>query len=215
MEVIPGGVDAERFKPVADRRALRRSLGLPTEGLLLLTVRRLIARMGLKNLVDAMPMVLEREPHACLLVGGKGYLRESLRERVAQLGIESGVRLVGFIDEALLPKYYAASDLFVLPTVSLEGFGMVTLEALSSGTPVLGSSAGATPEILRRLDTRLLLEGTEPEHLAGAILRFARMDGREDLRRRCRAFVEENYRWDEVVLRLEKTMEEMVSCGEL
>lgn len=215
VRVIPGGVDADRFRPVTDRKALRRDLGLPVEGLLVLTVRRLIARMGLENLIDAMTTVLENEPDACLLIGGRGYLHQSLRERIAQLGIEDAVRLVGFIDEALLPKYYAASDLFVLPTLSLEGFGMVTLEALSSGTPVLGSSAGATPEILRSLDPGLVLEGTEPQRLASGILKFAKMEGQEELRRRCRTFVEEHYRWDGVVDQMEKTMEEMVASGEL
>ncbi|TET46687.1 glycosyltransferase family 1 protein [candidate division TA06 bacterium] len=209
VRIIPGGVDTERFKPVVDRNALRRSLGLPLEGFLVLTVRRLIARMGLENLMDAMPIVLEGNPQTYLLIGGRGYLYESLRNRAVRLGIEHRVKVLGYIDDGLLPKYYAASDLFVLPTLSLEGFGMVTLEALASGTPVLATAAGASPEILSRLDSRLILERLEPQHIAKQILEFISMEGREELGKRCRAFARENYGMDMITGQIEEAMEEV------
>ena len=209
VRVIPGGVDTERFKPVVNRNDLRRSLGLPLDGFLLLTVRRLIARMGLENLMDAMPVVLEEKPHTYLLIGGKGYLYESLRNRAVRLGIEDRVKILGFIDDGLLPKYYAASDLFVLPTLSLEGFGMVTLEALSSGIPVLATAAGASPEILGRLDSGLVLERPEPQHIARQILQFIDMEGREELGKRCRAFARKNYGLDMIAGQIEEAMEEV------
>jgi glycosyltransferase involved in cell wall biosynthesis len=206
---IPAGVDTERFKAALDRKALKKSLGLPQEGFLILTVRRLIARMGLENLMDAMPIVLRRKPEAYLAIGGRGYLFDSLKERIARQGLHDRVEMLGFIDEAALPEYYASSDLFVLPTLSLEGFGMVTLEALSCGTPVLGTSAGATPEILGPLDRRLILDGAEPDELADGILKFADMGDRETLRARCRAYVEKNYGWQAIADAFEGLMKEM------
>jgi glycosyltransferase involved in cell wall biosynthesis len=192
---------------------LRRKLGLPEQGFLILTVRRLIARMGLENLIDAMKTVHEKDPDAHLLIGGQGYLLRSLKERVSRRGLGDRVRLLGYVDDELLPEYYAASDLFVLPTLSLEGFGMVTLEALACGTPVLGSDAGATPEILRDLDPGLILEETEPESLGRAILRQREAARNTKLQAKCRSYVEENYSWEKVTDRFEKTMTEMVNRG--
>jgi glycosyltransferase involved in cell wall biosynthesis len=211
--VIPGGVDTERFVPVSDVKRVRRRLGLPEDGFLVLTVRRLIARMGLENLVDAMQTVVRSEPDAHLLIGGRGYLLESLRKRVDRAGLGKSVRLLGYIDDGLLPEYYAASDLFVLPTISLEGFGMVTLEALSCGRPVLGTNAGATPEILKGLDEDLILERVDPEHIADAILRHKNKCLDPEMRSRCRRYVEQRYSWAAVTDRVEETMAELAGRG--
>ncbi len=206
--IVPAGVDTERFRPVPDRAAARRELGLPEDGLIVLTVRRLIARMGLEHLIDAMKTVADREPRAYLLIGGKGYLYELLAERIARTGVAGRVKLLGYIEDSLLPKYYAASDLFVLPTLSLEGFGMVTLESLACGTPVLGSRVGATPEILGRLDRSLILERTDPDYLAQAVLGSLARGEDAEFRARCRAFATENYSWEVVTGVIERIMEE-------
>jgi len=211
--VVPGGVDTDRFRAISDVKNVRRRLGLPEDGFLVLTVRRLIARMGLENLVDAMKIVLESEPDAHLLIGGRGYLMERLKRRAGAAGLGERVKLLGYIDDDLLPEYYAASDLFVLPTLSLEGFGMVTLEALASGTPVLGTNAGATPEILRGLDEDLILQRSDPEYIADAILRRKGKYLTTEMRSRCREYVEQRYSWKAVTDRVERTMMELAEHG--
>jgi len=204
---------ADRFRAISDVKNVRRRLGLPEDGFLVLTVRRLIARMGLENLVDAMKIVLESEPDAHLLIGGRGYLMERLKRRAGAAGLGERVKLLGYIDDDLLPEYYAASDLFVLPTLSLEGFGMVTLEALASGTPVLGTNAGATPEILRGLDEDLILQRSDPEYIADAILRRKGKYLTTEMRSRCREYVEQRYSWKAVTDRVERTMMELAEHG--
>jgi glycosyltransferase involved in cell wall biosynthesis len=213
VEVIPGGVDTEKFRPVCDMKSVRRRLGLPEDAFVILTVRRLIRRMGLENLVDAMESISRDEPDALLLIGGKGYLLPSLRERVLGAGLGGRVRFLGYIDDRLLPEYYAASDLFVLPTLSLEGFGMVTLEALACGTPVLGTNVGATPEILKGLDPDLILEQHDPEHIAGVILRQKSKYTAREMRSKCRQYVEEHYSWEPLTDRLENMMMGLTGYG--
>jgi glycosyltransferase involved in cell wall biosynthesis len=106
--------------------------------------------------------------------------------------------------------YYQAADLFVLPTKILEGFGLVTVESLSCGTPVLGTPIGATKEILAGLDTRLLFDGTEPRDISERILYFLnRKSNMEDLRGKCRQFVVDNYSWDVVAQKLEDILVEV------
>ena len=169
IQVIPGGVDSKRFTPAPDKSAARQKLGLPTNKKILLSVRRLVPRMGLDNLIQAMPLILRRHPDTLLLIGGEGPQRQYLEERIEKMGLGGNVQILGRIPEEDLAAYYQAADLFVLPTTALEGFGLVTLEALSSGLPVIGTAVGATPEILKRLDPRLIAAESVPSCLAESV----------------------------------------------
>ena len=116
--------------------------------------------------------------------------------------------MLGFIPDTDLPTYYQAADLFVLPTLALEGFGLVTTEALSSGLPVIGTPAGATPEILGHLDPRLIAPGTTPDDLAKAILGFFEGDWAGSLTpERLHAYVAEHYTWDKHIIATEAVYE--------
>jgi glycosyltransferase involved in cell wall biosynthesis len=170
IEKVPGGVDSIRFAPATNRATVRSELGLPADRRILLSVRRLVPRMGLHNLILAMPSVLGQSPTALLLIGGRGPERQSLEELTRSLNLGDAVRFLDFIPERRLPKYYQAADLFVLPSLELEGFGLVTLEALSSGLPVVGTPTGATPEILMQLEPRLLAKGVDPGAIGDAIV---------------------------------------------
>ncbi len=178
---IPGGVDLSRFRPLdeAGRRARKESLGLPSGAPVLLSVRRLVPRMGLENLLAAFHRIAGEFPDLHLLIGGSGPLAETLRARARDLGIERRVRLLGYVPEPELPGLYGAADLFALPTVQLEGFGLVTVEALACGTLVVGTPVGATPEVLGGIDPRLLAASAGPESLAEALGNVLRMEPAE------------------------------------
>ena len=211
---IPGGVDINRFRPARDRSVLREALGLPPCSTILLTVRNLEARMGLDTLIRAMMILRRASREILLLIGGAGYLRRELEALTASLGLQQEIRFLDYIPESHLPQYYQAADAFILPTRELEGFGLVTVEALSCGTPVLGTAVGATPEILRPLDPSLILRGTTPEGMADDLERFlevARHDpaALESLRQDCRRYVEHHYGWDRSVVRLEETLRQV------
>jgi len=172
--LIPAGVDTKVFSPIPDYRSLRPALGLTREPFVLLTVRNLVPRMGLDALIGAMVRVRQAIPHVQLLIGGSGSLRAELETQVKTLHLEGCVRFLGFVPEDALPEYYRAADLFVLPTARLEGFGLVTIEALASGTPVFGTRVGATEEIVGQLDPALLSSGTDAESLAAGIVALYR-----------------------------------------
>ena len=208
VSVIPGGTDIVRFQPAADRSLCRQKLGLPTDRRLLLSVRRLAARMGLDNLLRALPEIVRRCPDVLLLLGGSGPEKSNLEGLILSLGLKDHVKMLGFIPDEQLPTYYQAADLFVLPTLSLEGFGLVTTEALSSGLPVIGTPAGATPEILGRLDPRLIAPGTTPDDLTQAILSFLEGDWADSLTPdRLHAYVAQHYTWDKHITATEAVYE--------
>lgn len=201
ISVIPGGVDLERFRPADDKAVIRRRLDLPAGGVILFTLRNLEPRMGLAALLRAMEKVLQQLPDVHLVIGGDGPLKSSLIEQAERDGLSLRVSFTGFIDEAVLPDYYRMADLFILPTTELEGFGLVTLEAMASGTPVLGTPVGGTQEILEAFDRGFLFDDTSAE----AMTRLIREKigclikdpvAFEALRLKTRAFVERRSSWD-------------------
>lgn len=198
---IAGGADLDRFRPPADRMALRRRLGLPLDRPVLFTLRNLEPRMGLDRLVEALAR-LRRPGGPLLLVGGAGSLRGALERQAADLGLGDDVRFLGFLPDDTLPDWYGAADAVVLPTRALEGFGLVTVEALACGTPVLGTPVGATPEILGPLEPRLLFRDASAAAIAAGIGDFLDRAARdpaalERLRRACREHAERCYGWAE------------------
>jgi glycosyltransferase involved in cell wall biosynthesis len=117
--------------------------------------------MGLEDLIDAMASVRRSVPDALLLIVGRGTLDTELRERVAAIGLQDHVRLLGALPDAQLPLIYRAADVSVVPTLSLEGFGLTTVESLAAGTPVLVTPVGGLPEAVRDLSEALVLGLTD------------------------------------------------------
>jgi len=206
ITLIPGGVDTERFKPPVDKFKIKRELGLDPRKFTLFTVRRLVPRMGLEELIHAMKILVEHFESVHLIIGGRGILGNRLKTSVSSLGLKKYVTFTGYIDEENLPLYYQAADIFVLPTKDLEGFGLVTIEALACGTPVLATPVGANPEILKELDKNLLFTGADAESMAKCILRFmSSHKGNNSLSEKCRKFAMQNYSWNKIVDRYEET----------
>ena len=215
---IRGAAATDRFQPAPDRGAIRQALGLSADRSLLLTVRNLEARMGLDTLLDAMARLKARRPSVALLIGGAGSLRAALEAQSQALGLADHVTFLGFVPDEELPRCYQAADLFVLPTRELEGFGLVTIEALACGTPVLGTPVGATPEILRGLSPSLVFRGTAPEVMAEDLERFLAAKERDPdayagLRAACRERVERCYTWARATGELEGALRHVASAG--
>ena len=195
IEKIPGGADLARFAFNSGPGKSR-----PT----LLTVRRLVPRMGLEVLVDAMALLRSRYPEALLIIAGRGPLEPALKLKVAQLGLEPQVRLAGFLPEAALPAALGGADLFVMPSERLEGFGMVIPEAFACGTPVLGTPVGAIPEVLGAFDASLILPEFSAKALADGMASMLSQPGRlAALRPACRAHAEKHFDWDRAAGQLE------------
>ena len=202
---LPGGADLEHFRPEPSRAEARSRLRLPSRWPIFFTCRRLEHRMGLPELVEAVGLLRDQGRQVLLLIAGRGALEDALREQVGQRRLDENVRLLGRVAEEDLPAYYRAADCFVLPTRALEGFGLVTAEALACGTPVLGTPVGATPELLRPFDPRLLTRDASPEGLAEGMARFLdEVAGEPDLEQRCRAYAEQHLSWDAFVEGLER-----------
>ena len=141
IRVVHPGVDTRRFRE-GDKRAARAALGLPQDVPLFVTVRRLEPRMGIDVALEALRCV----PDAHLAVCGTGSLGEPLRAHAAEPGVASRVTFLGRVPDEALPAVYQAAEVALVPTVALEGFGLVVLESFACGTPVISTDTGCLVE---------------------------------------------------------------------
>ena len=202
IEVIPGGIDACNFKVSATQAAARDHLHWPQDRRIVLCVRRLVSRMGLEQLIEAMGDVRRRAPDVLFLIAGEGALHQSLETKIAELGLGHWARLLGFVPDSELALAYRAADLSIVPSQSLEGFGLVTLESLAAGTPVLVTPVDGLPEAVAGLSRSLVLGGaTSSDIAAGLILA---MDGGLHLPSQsdCTEYVQRNFDWSVIAPRV-------------
>lgn len=211
IQIVKGGVDINNFKPAEGKiDSLRRKLSLPQDKTIILTVRRLAARMGLENLIEAMEKVRQENENFLLLIIGEGFLEGELRRMIKERKLEAYVKLLGKKSQEELPYYYQASDFFVLPTEYSEWFGLVTLEALASGLPAAATPIGGTVEILKPLDQSLLFKNTSSQAIAEGIIRLLNSPEKLNaLRLRCREYVVKNFSWNKVALEVEQVFKEV------
>jgi glycosyltransferase involved in cell wall biosynthesis len=188
VHVLAPGVALDRFTP-GDRTAARERLGIAPGAFVAVCARRLVARMGLDVLLDAWGAVADALPEgSLLLLVGDGPLRASLAERARRAPLSGRVRVAGRLSERDLIDAYRTADVAVVPSVALEGFGLVVPEAAACGTPSIVSDVGGLPEAAGRLDRSLVVAPADAGALAERIRAAAR--GELPTRQTTREFAE-------------------------
>ena len=129
-------------------------------------------------------------------------MRDELQSHIDRLGLQSIVQMVGFISDEDLPYAYRAADLSIVPSTSLEGFGLVAVESLASGTPVMVTPVGGMPEIVLPLCKELVLTGFDVDSIAAGLDGFLRGRILTPSSTECVRYVEANYTWDRVLPKL-------------
>jgi len=172
--VIQNGVDTGRFNPEVDGGQVRERFGLKEGTKVVLFVGALTtwhAYKGVDVLLKAFQLVSKKHGDAKLLIVGGGELLEYYRSLSVELGLaSSSVLFAGRVDDEALPQYYSACDVAVLPSKdSSEGFGLVLLEAMACGKPVIGSKVGGIVEVIDDGGNGLLVEPNDVGQLAHAI----------------------------------------------
>ncbi len=155
VEVLPNGVDLQKFQP-RDRAAARSRLAVPTEGTVLASVGHLIPDKGHHVAIEALTSL----PEATLLIVGEGAGRAALAAQARRCGVDARVRFLGLVPHEHLGSVYSAADALVLPSAR-EGMPNVVLESLACGTPVVATDVGGIGEVLTSpVAGRLMAERT-------------------------------------------------------
>lgn len=195
IRIVPGGVDLGHFNIKSSQQEARAKLGWDTNRPIAVTVRRLTKRMGLENLIQAILDVKNKHPDIVLKIIGKGALQNTLKQQIEALGLSQNVELLGYVSDEQLPLIYRAANFSIVPTMSLEGFGLTVVESLAAGTPVLGTPIGGIPEILHPFSSDLVLEGFAPEQLARGISEVLSGIRKLPNAQACQEYARQHYSW--------------------
>lgn len=198
IHIIPGGVDTKKFQANLTRQAAREQLNWPQDRAILFTPRRLAHRMGLNILLDAMSKIKSKVPEIWLAIAGRGPLKANLQAQINQLQLNQHVKLLGFLPDQQLPIAYQAADMTMIPSQTLEGFGLVVLESLACGTPVICTPVGGMPEILANFSPELVTDSVDVSAiikkleliLTGALPLPSRTD--------CRNYTTTHFKWSTI-----------------
>ena len=174
VHVVPTGVDTAVFHRSAPaRHRLRRSLGIPEGSPVLLTVARLVREKNLDFLLDAFHRIVRAAPGSRLLLVGEGNYREQLERRARKMGVASRTIFAGLVPHERVAAYYQAADLFVFPSV-VESQGLVILEALASGLPVVAVKDEAYERFVLDGRNGFLVQPLTPARFAACTLPLVR-----------------------------------------
>jgi glycosyltransferase involved in cell wall biosynthesis len=175
ISVVPLGRDMNLFDPKSyNQRAMRERYGLPLERPIVATLGRLDPQKGQEEFLRSLPLVLKDRKDAYFVIAGdetrgeEGY-KKRLLDLSSQLGVSDNVGFFPFTEE--VPEFMAAIDLFVLPSYS-ETYGLVLIEAMAMGKPVVATDAGGVPEIVEDGRDGLLVPPRDEKALADAIVRI-------------------------------------------
>jgi len=214
IEPVPMGVYPERHGKMLASAAIRRAMGDGSPQILF--VGRFSENKGVPDLVRAMPIIAAELPGARLALVGFGPDEARIRSTIRAEGVEDRVTMLGRVAGEEVPAHMASADLLVLPSIKIEGLGVVLLEALASGTPVVGSDVGGIPDIIEDGVTGLLCRSQDSSDIAEKCVRIIKD---EELNRRTvnngKRLVDTRFSWSRIGEALEAILVECVRNSRL
>jgi glycosyltransferase involved in cell wall biosynthesis len=194
IEIIPNGVDTEKFKPLKVRKGQNTLFFLSL-------LDEFHQYKGLDYLLKAIKTAKEEINNIKLIVGGEGKLLDFYTKMAQELGLEDNVDFHGFIPHEEIVEYYNKCNVFVLPSISSkqEGFGIVALEALACGTPVISTEIVGVADDLKAVDAGIIIPPKDIEKLAYAIVELLKNPEMSKERGiNGRKLVQDRYTWSKI-----------------
>lgn len=226
ISIIPPGVDLKRFTPL-DKKEAKKRVGISCGDNNILFAGRIEPLKGIDTLLRAMAIIQERRPEAvkncCMAIIGGDPWADDLDDEMARLQelrddleIHDLVVFLGAKDQGILPNYYAAAEMVVMPS-HYESFGMVALEAMAMGTPVIASEVGGLAHLVKHGVTGYHVPSRDPEALAARIYELlTNPKCREQMGQNAREYATQ-YAWPNIVERMNEVYAEVlltaVSCS--
>ncbi|NLY91149.1 MAG: glycosyltransferase family 4 protein [Firmicutes bacterium] len=201
LRIIPNGVYPEAFRRQSgDVRAIRRQYAADDEQIVFY-VGRLVFEKGLDLLLDAAPRILARREKVKFIIAGKGPYAEHLHNRARQMGLYHKFYFTGYIDDLTRNALFSAADVAVFPSF-YEPFGIVALEAMAAGTPVVVTDTGGLGEVVHHGKNGLKAFPNNPESLADNILWVLTYpEQAKALREQAYRDLETEYNWEKIAQR--------------
>ena len=179
--------------------------GINERKILIGYVGRFVEEKGIREFIDAIPVVLEKRGNVEFLVCGEGPLFREIKDKIKNNKLSDNVKLVGWVPHEELPEYLNILKLFVLPSHT-EGMPNIVLEAMSCGTPVLATPVGGIKDIIRNEKTGFILENNSPEAIAENIIKVLGHSNLDEIAENAHALIQQEYTYDAAVRRYEEIL---------
>lgn len=190
-------IDLEKFHPIIHiPTRIKEHINWDPSQKYIFTIRRLKKRMGIQLLIEAFRELIKKQDNFILLIAGKGDYQGELEKQVISLGLSQHIKFLGFLPDEDLSAYYSLSDVCIVPSLNLEGFGLTTIEAMSCGTPVVATNVCANTEILQGITPQFLCS-LSPKDMATKI--YEARNIKSQLSNKLRTYVESCYKIDNTI----------------
>ena len=197
INVVPNGVNLNLYNGVERDYNFRRQYAADNEKIILY-VGRLVYEKGVQNLIAAMPKILNGYHDSKLIIAGRGGMLDELRDEVRRLGIDNKVYFTGYLSLDKVTKMYKCADVAVFPS-TYEPFGVVALEGMLSGTPVVVSDVGGLNEIVDHRVNGMKSYAGNPNSIADSILELLYNPGLcTEIAKNAKAKVKSQYNWNKI-----------------
>jgi glycosyltransferase involved in cell wall biosynthesis len=206
INIIPGGVNTGQFKSNLSRSEARAKLGWPQDRSIIFTSRRLVHRVGIDKLLEALAIIKPRVADFWLAIAGRGPIQAALQQQATELGLNEHVKFLGFLPDEDLPIAYQAADVSVMPSQCFEGFGLAVVESLACGTPVVCTPIGGMPEILEPFSPQLITSSVEVSAIAEKLEQVLLGKVLTPSRENCREYVTANFDWYKIAQDVRKVI---------
>jgi len=196
-------VDSETFRP-ANR--------LVERGNILGYIGRLDPEKGILNFIQALPKLFQTLNDFTALVIGDGLLRDEVKQFLEKEKLADRVKFTGWVEHHNMPTYLQQMKLLVLPSYT-EGLPNIVLEAMACGTPVLITSVGSIPDIIKDGETGFIMEDNSPECIVRNVLKALNHPKMKEISQSARSFIEAQYSYEAIVGRYKTVVNEIVGVG--
>lgn len=197
IDVVPNGINVNMFSGIERDYEFRRKYALDNEKIILF-MGRLVYEKGIQHLISAMPKILAGYHDAKLVIAGKGGMIDELKAQVNSMGISNKVYFTGYMDSKQVCKMYKCADVSVFPS-TYEPFGIVALEAMLSGTPIVVSDIGGLNEIVEHRENGMKSYAGNPNSIADSILELLyNPQLSQEVVKKARNMVKNEYNWAKI-----------------
>jgi glycosyltransferase involved in cell wall biosynthesis len=207
ISVIPAGVDINKFKPAPKNKNILNKLKIPEYSKVILFIGRLVWEKGIFNLIFAFKKLIKDYKDLSLIIVGNGPEKNYINKLVLKLGLEKKVRFIRKINYNIIDKIYNLADLFCVPSIPTrywkEQFGMVFVEAMSCGIPVISTCSGSIAEVIDHNSSGILVPPMDNIELTRAIRRILDMDD-DKFGKNARKLIEEKFNSEKIAKDLSK-----------
>ena len=210
ISILYNGVNFKRFKPIRNKKIVRKKFKINPEGFICLTIRRITFKNGIDTFLQVAKFFNEKRKDMLFVLGGTGPDTDMVKKYIRENHL-SNIKLLGFVSNEELPDYYALSDIFILPSKTGEGFPMVVIEAFASGLPVIGTNTGGQIEVIRDDQTGFIVEPNKSKQIAKKIEYLSENKKLlEEMSKNCRKLIEKEFSWGKNVDKLLSVYQEVL-----